>query len=75
MLLGHLGERGLGEPGSFYAALIDAMMRADRRNLAKLENSFPDLAWAVRLYRFEPGGYPRLCALAGVALRGAGSDE
>ena len=39
-------EKGL-RPGSFYGALLEAALRADRANLGKMYGSFPNTALAV----------------------------
>lgn len=48
-LLWILGYKDLGlKPGSFYAALLDAALKADRQNLAKIAQAFPNTASAVQ---------------------------
>lgn len=41
------------EPGSFHRALIEAMLKADRSNLAVLMQGFPHLSAAVAIYKNE----------------------
>jgi hypothetical protein len=44
-----------GEAGSFTTALINAMLRADHINLAKIKLGFPELGTIVDRYKNESG--------------------
>jgi hypothetical protein len=48
------GHRAGEEPGSFVRALIEAIVRADGENKAKLRLGFPGLVAAVELYQTGP---------------------
>lgn len=65
-VLGHVGGHGIERSGSFYSALLDAMLAADEPNLFNLSLGFPALGWAVHEYKFTMEGYAKLCELAGV---------
>lgn len=41
-------------PGSFYQALLEAALKADETNLARIGIGFPDVAEAIRRYRTGP---------------------
>lgn len=43
------------QPGSFFAALISAMFKADDQNRAKLALGFPEHVAAVEKWRHEKG--------------------
>jgi len=59
------GEKRLFEfmnnmSGSFYNHLFQAMFKADRTNLSKLELSFPEEVKAVKRYQNENGYWDKL---------------
>lgn len=41
------------EPGSFFNSLLDAYMRADRNNKARLDRAFPEVKAAWERYQEE----------------------
>lgn len=51
-----------GTSGSFTTALINAMLRADRINTAKLKLGFPELGEVVDRYKNESGYWEDLCS-------------
>ena len=46
--------------GSFYSALFSAMRLADKHNLEKIAQGFPEEAEALRNYRKVPGYWDQL---------------
>lgn len=63
-VLHHFGHGGW-TPGSFAAALIDAMAKADASNLARLRIVYPGYAAAVDLVQHTPDGVDKVRAIAG----------
>lgn len=51
-------------PGDFTAALLEAMIRADPRNLTRLASGFPGLASAVHAAKQVDDGLDRLRVVA-----------
>ena len=56
-----LCEWQLKMTGDFFTLLINAMMRADTTNSAKLMMGFPELMGTVHRYKNEEGYYQKLC--------------
>lgn len=48
------------KPGTFYANLTEAALRADPVNLEKISRGFPTLAEAVTMFRQNPAACDRL---------------
>lgn len=62
-ILHHTGDPGdWYPPGSFYRALIDAALRADPDNLARLAEGFPTLIDTLRTWRRHGPGPLRFIA-------------
>jgi len=55
-----LCEWQAGMTGDFYTMLINAAMRADTGNAAKLTAGFPELMEAINSYKNESGYYQKL---------------
>ena len=43
-------------PGGFYRRLIDAALHADGENLYRLSLGFPNVGWAVEMFKNNPDG-------------------
>ena len=56
-----LCEWQLQMTGDFFTLLINAMMRADISNQAKLMLAYPELMGTIIRYKNESGYYQKLC--------------
>lgn len=68
-------ERKYYAPGGFMTALIQAMLQADRVNLAQIGISYPNLALAVQMYKYVDDGLLGMQTYADKAIqRGQRND-
>lgn len=65
-VLWHYSSPGAMEPGSFRKALVEACVRADPINLARLSSGFPEVTAAVALAQGRADGIARLRRVAGL---------
>lgn len=65
-VLAQCGDQRAYRAGSCYQHMIEAFLKADGENFAKLRKGFPEYAQAVHLYKQVSGGNEVLEKIAGL---------